>query len=88
MLYVRSFDHFLTWGLQRSSFMVMTSFLTTTRQGTTLEALRIFLDIPDPWADPTSRSISDASSFYTIEVFQSRIGGSTFWILPGVWVYF
>ena len=27
----------------------------------------------------------EGSSIYTIGVFQSRTGGSTFWILPGVW---
>ena len=26
------------------------------------------------------------SVIYTIGVLESRIGGSTFWILPGVWV--
>ena len=43
---------------------------------------------PDPWADPKSRSPSrpQGSILYTIGVLEPRIGGSTFWILPGVWV--
>ena len=39
---------------------------------------------PDPWADPTCRSTL-GFIIYTTGVLESRIGASTFWILPGVW---
>ena len=43
------------------------------------------LTYPDPWADPKSRSTLGFQNL-PIGVLDSRIGGSTFWILPGVWV--
>ena len=42
--------------------------------------------LPDPWADPESRSTLGFCKLYTIGVLESRIGGYTFRILPGVWV--
>ena len=37
---------------------------------------------PDPWADLKNRC-SKGSRIYTIRALEARIGGSTFWILPG-----
>ena len=39
---------------------------------------------PDHWADP--KSPPQGSAIYTMRVLESRIGGSTFWILQRVWV--
>ena len=39
---------------------------------------------PDPRADLKIRS-PVRSGIYTIGVLESRIGGSTFWIPPGMW---
>ena len=40
------------------------------------------VEIPDPWADPTSRF---TLRIYTTGVLAAKIGGSTFGILLWVW---
>ena len=44
---------------------------------------------PNNYPDPGRIQKVDplkGSEIYTIRVLESRIGGSAFWILPGVWV--
>ena len=41
---------------------------------------------PDPWADPKSRSTLGLYNLNHRSTRAQNWGGSTFWILPGVWV--